>query len=1074
MNATRLPFLLAASMSLWLVRPAAAQNDETRTIEFETSEVTAADVTVSPDGQRLIFTMLGHLFRLPVEGGIAEQLTFGPYYDTDPVFSPDGTRVAFVSDRDGSEGNIFVLDLATRQTAQVTQERWAVRPAWTPGGEGIVYLRVMREVPALQPIPRHSTPDILSAQVRRVSVSGGAPATLSAEPRVIGSVFYLPDGRLGWAVIELALGDDAAGAQGGQRSVRASTTIEILNRDGSVRRLPALDGYVAPVVPSPDGDGFYGRRFQPALPWHDGLTRSHWHRVSVTDDDLVFVSLTDGAEKTLTTLTRPRGWTPRFAAAADSSLYLGESGRLWKLAVPSGARELIEFRATVRLEIQDPVAPENGPVIAGGSAEPLILLEPRLSPDGRTLLFGAAGHLWRQSLDGGDAHRLFQGSAFERAPAFSPDGRQLAFVRTERGQEEIRIFDFESRAVRTVTSGLNYWGVRWSPDGQRLVYVESQQSRNRIVALDLSTGETKQVIDVRFRRVVRPHFSAEGQSIFFSDGDRGGDGTLSPEQLRQARFGVEDENRHQLYRLSLAANAEPMPVSPPELRLARALVSPDGRWIAFIRGRTRISIARVREGASVKAEDVQQLSPAWFDVGGLDTFTFTPDSSAVVYAVGSRLWRHPIGGGEREEIPIRLQLRGPTPPPLLLRRVRVLDFPSGGFGRETSVFIEGGRIRRIGAEVGSVPSGTFTIDGAGRFAIPGLFDMHVHASWMVGDDGGSWDREREFDPLQVFLAYGLTSVREPGGRLAFVNALADRTRMTSDPLPRFFSSGEIFEGTEQFTRFRVMGLPLRNEDEARTYARLWKGWGADFIKVYPSLSWPLQRAVNEEARRQGLSVVGHGSNGVEEMVKSVTLGYTSIEHCLLDRPYDDLLQLLASAGTRWVPTLSALGVGGFEVLSGEMQRLEDPKFRAFYPEAHKEVAGWVETRRAIGFTDEKWQRRWAGLRAGIRAGHERGVKLLAGTDSLPGPTLHWELERLVNAGIEPLEVLRIATEQAAEAVGARDDLGTLEAGKLADLVLLDANPLEDIKNTQAIWRVIKGGWLFDPEELRPAIGSSQQ
>ena len=250
--------------------------------------------------------------------------------------------------------------------------------------------------------------------------------------------------------------------------------------------------------------------------------------------------------------------------------------------------------------------------------------------------------------------------------------------------------------------------------------------------------------------------------------------------------------------------------------------------------------------------------------------------------------------------------------------------------RETSVFIEGGRIRRIGAEVGSVPSGTFTIDGAGRFAIPGLFDMHVHASWMVGDDGGSWDREREFDPLQVFLAYGLTSVREPGGRLAFVNALADRTRMTSDPLPRFFSSGEIFEGTEQFTRFRVMGLPLRNEDEARTYARLWKGWGADFIKVYPSLSWPLQRAVNEEARRQGLSVVGHGSNGVEEMVKSVTLGYTSIEHCLLDRPYDDLLQLLASAGTRWVPTLSALGVGGFEVLSGEMQRLEDPKFRAFY------------------------------------------------------------------------------------------------------------------------------------------------
>ena len=160
------------------------------------------------------------------------------------------------------------------------------------------------------------------------------------------------------------------------------------------------------------------------------------------------------------------------------------------------------------------------------------------------------------------------------------------------------------------------------------------------------------------------------------------------------------------------------------------------------------------------------------------------------------------------------------------------------------------------------------------------------------------------------------------------------------------------------------------------------------------------------------------------------------------------------------------------MLGGEMQRLEDPKFRAFYPEAHKEVAGWVETRRAIGFTDEKSQRRWAGLRAGIRAGHERGVKLLAGTDSLRGPTLHWELERLVNAGIEPLEVLRIATEQAAEAVGARPGhAGSRQAGRPGPA---RCEPLEDIKNTQAIWRVIKGGWLFDPEELRPAIGSSQQ
>ena len=130
---------LLCSLLLVLAAPTAV----VRTIEFETTEVTEADVALSPDGQWLIFTIVGHLFRLPVEGGTAEQLTFGPYYDTNPVFSPDGRRVAFVSDRDGNEGNVFVVDLSTGAITQVTQEPWAAQPTWTPDGRGIVYLRMV-------------------------------------------------------------------------------------------------------------------------------------------------------------------------------------------------------------------------------------------------------------------------------------------------------------------------------------------------------------------------------------------------------------------------------------------------------------------------------------------------------------------------------------------------------------------------------------------------------------------------------------------------------------------------------------------------------------------------------------------------------------------------------------------------------------------------------------------------------------------------------------------------------------------------------------------------------------------
>ena len=196
MKTSRLAVLCLACVSLLFASSAVAQDDGWHTIEFETTEVTRADVTVSPDGQSLIFTILGHLFRLPVEGGTAEQLTFGPYYDGDPVFSPDGNRVALVSDRDGNEGNVFLLELATGQLTQVTHEPWAGRPTWTPDGQAIVYLSFPGE--------RSTThrASLVPALVRRVSLGGGEPETLSAPPRLFRSVFYLPDGRLAWTVVE--------------------------------------------------------------------------------------------------------------------------------------------------------------------------------------------------------------------------------------------------------------------------------------------------------------------------------------------------------------------------------------------------------------------------------------------------------------------------------------------------------------------------------------------------------------------------------------------------------------------------------------------------------------------------------------------------------------------------------------------------------------------------------------------------------------------------------------------------------------------------------------------------------
>jgi imidazolonepropionase-like amidohydrolase len=718
-------------------------------------------------------------------------------------------------------------------------------------------------------------------------------------------------------------------------------------------------------------------------------------------------------------------WDSEFAVAADNkSLYLGEDGRLWRVALPGGSREHLAFRARVKLEIQAPTPPPTwAPAAVGSSAAPRSILDPRLSPDGHRLVFGAAGYLWQQRLDGGQAERLTAGSAFERDPAFSPDGRQLAFIRGEYARDQVRVFDFDSRQMRTLASGLSYWGLSWSPDGQRLVFVERGAPDHRVVAVNLKDGKKEKLTETGQLRSGRPHLSADGQSLHFSDGPPGGFLTL--------------------YRLRLTEKAQREPVTQLTRHLNAALVSPDGKWLAFQRN-TELWVAPLGN-EPVREAHIRQLS-----ADGGESFVFTPDGSAVIYAAGNRVWRHPLAGGEREEISIRLELKRPTPPPLLVRRVRVLDFAEGGFAPETSLFIKQGRIRWIGSERGhEVPQETVVVDAGGRFAIPGLFDMHVHGVTKV-----SWQ--------EGLIGYGITSVREPGGGspFALLNALVDRSEATSAPVPRRFVAGPSLNGAW----FQTGSVRLYDEDDARTYVRRWRDWGAQFIKAYPTLPWPLHRAVAEEARRLGLPVAGH-TDFRERTTKNITLGYASLEHIPnSDRLYDDVLQMLALAGTRWTPTL-AVRRGNILLLRDEPERLADAKFRAFTPEWR--IRAFLAGSRMKTAGDKAVRGYWMGKLASIRAAHRRGVKLLAGTDTGFRSSLHWELEFFVQAGIPPLDVLRIATQEAAAAVGADGDLGTLEPGKLADIVLLDANPLDDIKNTQTIWRVIKGGWVFDPEELRP-------
>jgi hypothetical protein len=329
--------------------------------------------------------------------------------------------------------------------------------------------------------------------------------------------------------------------------------------------------------------------------------------------------------------------------------------------------------------------------------------------------------------------------------------------------------------------------------------------------------------------------------------------------------------------------------------------------------------------------------------------------------------------------------------------------------------------------------------------------MHAHAA------GANQD---------AFIAYGVTSVRDTGGSIVGSGEIADRAEASEDPIPRYFYAGEIFEGEHPYWGDGF--LQIQDEEQARAYVGRFKAAGVSFIKVYPSLPWPLQLVVIDEARRLSLPVVGHGMS-LNEITRSVTHGFATIEHTVFPlRVYDDVIRMLAASDTRWDPTLAVVG-GDSQLLRKDPARLANPKILALTPEwaieTAKSNAGYEKD-----FTDVELKRSWELQLASIGEAHARGAKLAIGTDA-PNPecffgaSLHWEMEFFALAGIPPIEVLRIATADAAKSVGAAD-LGVIAPAKLADLVLLDANPLDDIKNTQSIWRTVKGGRVFDPLTMK--------
>lgn len=411
------------------------------------------------------------------------------------------------------------------------------------------------------------------------------------------------------------------------------------------------------------------------------------------------------------------------------------------------------------------------------------------------------------------------------------------------------------------------------------------------------------------------------------------------------------------------------------------------------------------------------------------------------------------------------------PPPLIFTHVTVIDATGAPAQPDMTVVITKGRIAALG-KTGTVliPQGAQVLDATGKFLIPGLWDMHVH----IASDTNPGCKET---CLPLFIANGVTGVRDMGGDL---NALQQwRREITQGMLvgPRIVASGPMLDGPIPGW---ANSLAIATAPEGREAVVALKQQGADFVKVQSLLPREAYFAVAEEAKKQGLPLAGHVPDAVSA-AEAADVGQQSMEHLLgvplgnaNDAKVTALFARFVKNNTWHCPTLILTRSRTF---IDESPVSSDARLR-YIPVTWEWPAKKARMLRGRTAADIAASGQWVYQKqlAFVGAMHRVGVRFLAGTDTpapyvFPGFSLHEELELLVQAGLTPLEALQTTTRNPAQYLGVLDRLGTVEQGKIADLVLLDANPLEEIGNTKKIASVIVGGKLFPKEALQTLLAN---
>lgn len=421
---------------------------------------------------------------------------------------------------------------------------------------------------------------------------------------------------------------------------------------------------------------------------------------------------------------------------------------------------------------------------------------------------------------------------------------------------------------------------------------------------------------------------------------------------------------------------------------------------------------------------------------------------------------------------------------VIIRNASVLDVAAGKWLRNQTITIRNDRIVAMTSsdEKIDLPDSGQVLEGKGRFVIPGLIDAHVHLVHRIDFGHATGD-----EILPMFLAAGVTGLRDTGDEIVAETVVSHFADSHPDYCPRVFLCSGLLDGSPVI--HRDVGIPIAGPDQVAKIIQDMAAWNVTTLKIYAGSRRPVGRKIIEEGHRHGLFVTGHlarypaqeaAEDGIDciehitsvfDFVLSDDKRYKREERANADLKSPETQQLIRLLAEKKVMVDPTLAVYRNMLLLSDL-----PEYNAHpdnLPVPQRIKNHWDDYRRSQKHqpqTREMRQKEFRRYQDLVGLLHKGGVTLLAGTDTAepycpPGYVLHQELEMLVESGLTPADALRAATTNNAKAVRREKDLGSVEPGKMADLVILEGDPLTDIRNTRKIWRVLRSGYVSDPKSL---------